>query len=299
MELATPITVYWDLPDRCIDSDALRQTCAEIIACRPLMVQLSAPLFPLEPALGEALALLSGSFMALFLTVPASTFPVRMAAYGEYGLRLKELLLSCDSLEELQDLAGGLKDASNQQAKVATLGISFPVTRGNWRDLPGVLACCRDAGISRLVLPMQRLYHGESPFFISRSEQDELSAALDHAGGAGDIALTIHDPFLWRAFYPGRPFPQAGCQAANTMIAIAPDGAVYPCPALPFRLGSINEMPLKDILASPGKRSLRAKLLEPPAGCGDCRERTVCRGGCRGRGLVLHGTLDGIDGACR
>jgi GeoRSP system SPASM domain protein len=213
-------------------------------------------------------------------------------------LRFKELLLSCDSLEELRPLAGGLSNSSDQQVEGATLGISFPVTRGNWRDLPRVLEFCRNAGVSRLVLPMQRLYNGESPFFISRPEQDELSSALERAGGPGTIALTIHDPFLWRAFFPGQPFPQAGCQAANTMIAIAPDGAVYPCPALPFRLGSVEEVPFKDILLSPGKKSLRRKLLETPAGCGDCQERAVCRGGCRGRGLILHGTLAGIDSAC-
>ncbi len=126
-----------------------------------------------------------------------------------------------------------------------------------------------------------------------------MSSALERSGGSGAIAVTIHDPFLWHAFYPGRPFPQGGCQAANTMIAVAPDGAVYPCPALPFSLGSVAEMPLKEILASPGKRSLRAKLLEPPADCAECQERTVCRGGCRGRGVALHGTLDGIDSACR
>lgn len=299
MELATPITVYWDLPDRCIDSDALRKTCAEIIACRPLMLQLSAPVFPLAPGVSEALAPLAGSPVALFLTVPASGFPLQAAAGSGDGVRPKELLVSCDGLEELRAAVGGLKGAADRQAEGSLLGISFPVTRGNWRDLPGVLACCRDAGISRLVLPMQRLYHGESPFFISRAEQDELSSALARSGGTGAIAVTIHDPFLWHAFYPGRPFPQGGCQAANTMIAIAPDGAVYPCPALPVRLGSVVEMPLMDILASPGKRSLRARLLEPPAGCGECRETTVCRGGCRGRGVALRGNLDGIDSACR
>lgn len=298
MELATPITVYWDLPDRCLDTDALRQTCGAIIACRPLMVQLSAPLFPFGPATGEALALLSASPIALFLTVPASGFSEHTALCEEYGWRPKELLLSCDSLAECRALAGELKDAADRQVEGALLGISFPVTRGNWRDLPGVLACCRDAGIGRLVLPMQRLYHGETPFFISRFEQAELSSALERAGGSGDIALTIHDPFLWRAFFPARSFPQAGCQAANTMIAIAPDGAVYPCPALPFLLGSVAGTPLRDIVASPGKQSFRRRLLETPIGCGECHERTVCRGGCRGRGLVLHGNLDGIDSAC-
>ena len=298
MELSTPITVYWDLPHSGESVAALRQTCAAIIACRPLMLQVSSPVFPLDPAAVEALAQLSGSPVALFLTVPASGFLGYSTGCQKTGVRPKELLLSCGSLEELRIHAQGLKEASEPQADT-TLGISFPVTNGNWHDLPGLLAFCMGAGIRRLVLPMQRLYEGEAPFFISRSEQHELSASLRDGREAMDIAVTIHDPFLWRAFYPGQPFPQAGCQAANTMIAIAPDGVVYPCPALPLRLGSVVEMPLKDILSSPGKQSFRRRLLETPIGCGECHERTVCRGGCRGRGLVLHGNLDGIDSACR
>jgi GeoRSP system SPASM domain protein len=146
---------------------------------------------------------------------------------------------------------------------------------------------------------MQRLCCGEIPFFLNRREQRELAAFLVAAGGVEGLNLTIHDPFLWRAFYPDVPFPQGGCQAANTMLAIAPDGGVYPCPALPVRLGTVGERSLKEIAASPAKKEFRRTLLEHPGACRDCGELADCRGGCRGRAYVLHGSLDGVDEACR
>jgi GeoRSP system SPASM domain protein len=146
---------------------------------------------------------------------------------------------------------------------------------------------------------MQRLYNNEVPFFITRLEQLELADHLSKIGGVKDLSLTIHDPFLWRAFNPGIPFPQAGCQAANTMIAISPDGGVFPCPSLPVRLANIGHKSLKEIILSTEKKEFRRRLLTPPGDCCDCAEISICRGGCRGRGLVQEGSLNGIDKACR
>jgi GeoRSP system SPASM domain protein len=147
---------------------------------------------------------------------------------------------------------------------------------------------------------MQRLYGNEYPFFLSRDEQSDLGDALKSVGGTEGIKLTIHDPFLWRAFNPGVPFPQGGCQAANTMISISPDGGVYPCPSLPVRIGDMGgTASLKEIIASPAKKEFRSRLLTAPEKCSDCLELPVCRGGCRGRAFVMYGSIDEIDSACR
>jgi GeoRSP system SPASM domain protein len=143
------------------------------------------------------------------------------------------------------------------------------------------------------------LYSKEVPFLLSGEGQQELQNALAAVGGTAGIELTIHDPFLWRAFNPRVPFPQGGCQAANTMIAISRDGDVYPCPCLPVKLGTIGEATLKEIVASSVKKDFRRKLLAVPADCSECSKIGECRGGCRGRAYVQHGNLDGIDSACR
>jgi GeoRSP system SPASM domain protein len=287
MELALPITVYWDLAPDTPGDESLLRLCDEILACRPLMLQLYDPSPLLSEGARSILERFRGTPVAVSLTAPYLCIS-SLAGRSVEELGVKELLLACDCLEALVGIE------YPQEA-----GLSFSVTRNNWRQLPEVVAFCRERGLSRLVLPMQRLYKGEEPFLLDRGEQGLLESSLATVGGTSSLRLTIHDPFLWRAFNPGVPFPQGGCQAANTMIAISPDGGVYPCPTLPVRLGEIGSTPLKDIITSPAKKELRSRIVQNPADCGDCLEMTSCRGGCRGRSLVLHGSFDGIDDACR
>ncbi len=292
MELTSPITIYWDLPADPADTGMLRRICADIAACRPLMLQLTCGGGLLGDGAMAVLEEFSGTSVAVSLTMPLAAFSSAVAArVGE--LKVKEVLLSAESVADFQGMRGVFRDSS------PAMGISFPVTRGNWRQLPSLVAFCREEGIARLVLPMQRLYGGEAPFFISRAEQYGLAKSLAAAGGADGLNVTIHDPFLWRAFNPGVPFPQGGCQAANTMIAIATDGGVYPCPTLPVRLGTLGKMSLREIIASQVKRAFRFRLRETPEECIPCREADECRGGCLGRAFAVHGTLDGADPACK
>lgn len=290
MELAAPITIYWDLGP---EQGLVEKICSDIISCRPLMLQLFSP--AVEPGC-PALAVLKSfkdSPIAISLTVPAAALSFPAATLLE-NYKLKELLISCDTLE---GAAAGWSSVSNYSG--AAKGISFQVTRENRHELPSLLGFCRQQGIQRVVLPMQRLYNQESPFFLSRQEQQHLSGLLAAAGGTEGLNLTIHDPFIWRVFYPAIPFPQAGCQAANTMLAVDPHGIVYPCPTLPAPLGSLTTASLKEIMVSGTKKDFRRKLLENPAQCLACVEIKECRGGCRGRAYVLHGSLDGLDVACR
>lgn len=287
MELALPITVYWDLAPCVPSDDLLLRICDEILECRPLILQLYDP----SPVFGEGvrtvLERFRASSVAVSLTLPGmclSTVPET----SREALGVKELLLACDTLDSLRDMP-----------QITDLGVAFYVTRDNWRVLPEVVSLCRERGVNRLVLPMQRLYDGQMPFLLNREGQHVLEQALAAAGGVSDLRLTIHDPFLWRAFNPGIPFPQGGCQAANTMIAISPDGGVYPCPTFPVRLGEIKTSSLKSIILSPVKKELRGKIVRYPAACDSCGEVTVCRGGCRGRSYVAYDSYEEVDDACR
>lgn len=292
MELASPITIYWDLPAEPVDTGMLRRLCADIAACRPLMLQVTCGGSFSDKGGMAVLEEFNGTPVAVSLTVPLAAFPetgvVRLS-----DLKVKELLLSAESVADFQRMRGAFRESS------PIMGISFPVTRGNWRQLPSLVAFCREEGVPRLVLPMQRLHGGEAPFFIGRAEQDGLARSMAAEGGAGGLDVTIHDPFLWRAFNPGVPFPQGGCQAANTMIAIAPDGGVYPCPSLPVRLGNAFETSLREIISSQAKRAFRFRLRETPEECVPCSEADECRGGCLGRAFAVHGSLDGADPACK
>lgn len=306
MELATPITIYWDLPQGTADTASLVQACDDVIACRPLMLHLWDP----GPAMGigtmAVIEQLKGGEIAVSLTIPPAALDTatgeRLPDFG-----LSEILLAVADLDSLAEGVKSLRcwkgrdgegDGAKSGAVRPVAGISFTVTRENWHELPALVTCCREEGIVRLVLPMQRLYNGEVPFSLTRREQQVLADSLVVAGGVAGMALTIHDPFLWRAFNPGVPFPQGGCQAANTMLAIAPDGAVYPCPSLPVLLGELGQASLRKIVTSPAKKELRCRLAAVPADCGNCPVLAECRGGCRGRAYVVNGSLEGGDDAC-
>jgi len=276
--------------------------CADIIACHPLMLHMRDPGPKVGRNIFALLDLLRGAPIDVSLTIPSAI--LRDAArqlLHEHGM--KEILLSVESIAELSDVMGLMQLFSPQEgtapgAPPPVMGISFSVTSGNWLELSSLVTICRENRINRLVLPMQRLYGGTVPFSLSREEQRTLAGSLAFAVGVEWMDLTIHDPFLWRAFNPGIPFPQGGCQAANTMLAIAPDGGVYPCPALPVLLGRIGSTSLKEIIESPGKKEFRRGLQEFPTKCRGCGELAECRGGCRGRALTVHGSLDGVDPAC-
>lgn len=287
MELASPITIYWDISPAA-NTSLLQRIAADILDCRPLMLQLTST----EPRLTEGLLTVLEQFrdspVSVILTIPLAAYDDSCRDHLQ-GSGVQEVLLAVDRADRF----GGEGWPVSGSA-----GISFPVTSGNWRELPDLVHSCLDHGITRLVLPMQRLYGGEPPFFLTVREQRELAEALDAAGGVAGLNLTIHDPFLWRAFNPGVPFPQGGCQAANTMIAISPDGGVYPCPSLPVRLGTVGSQSLKEIIASASKKEVRRQLLAHPGACRECGELVECRGGCRGRAYVMHQSLEGEDPAC-
>lgn len=287
MELATPITIYWDLAPEEDASASLLQICTDILNVRPLMLQLYNP----SPFLGEGLLAVLKQFNSQPISVTLTITPTCFLTRDDMtagGLGIKELLLVVEHPDDLKFMTAA-----------PSFGVACPVSEGNWQELPTIVAVCRERGIQRLVLPMQRLYGELKPFMLTKAEQKGLEKALAAVGGTSDLKLTIHDPFLWRAFNPDVPFPQGGCQAANTMIAISPDRGVYPCPTLPVRLGDLGTASLSEILSSSQKKEFRRSLLVHPADCQGCPEVSGCKGGCRGRAYVMQGSFDALDEACR
>jgi len=288
-ELARPITIYWDLtPAGLLHPDYLR-FCEQVAAVCPLQLHL------LDDRCEACLPILErmqGTPLAMVLTTGAAAMtPSNLERLQSLGLR--GLLMKVHSGAELEQSRSILEAGA---ARLPT-GIAFETTRANWQDLPQAVRFCLDHGVASLTLPMQRLYGGDTPFMLTEAERDELGqnlARIDYSG----LRLTIHDPFLWRAFHPATPFPGGGCQAANTMLAIAPNGVVYPCPSLPLALGSLTETTLKELVGGESKKSFRAAVATLPDACLDCPEKAGCKGGCRGRSLVARNDITRPDPAC-
>lgn len=293
-ELDFPVRVYWDIAPAPHDVtvDYLR-ICDDIAEVRILNLNLSDTGITFSRSCMEILEKLRNKKITVSLAISNSALDNEAIALFS-GLNVRALFSEVNSLHELQLSIGKIK--SSPKASMS-LGISYVVGRKNYQDLPEVLTLCLNNEIEYLVLPMQRLIKSADCFYVNKNEREELSARLNKINHEG-MKLIIHDPFLWRAFYPSAQFPAGGCQAANSMIYISPEGAVYPCPSMPVKLGDLNGSTLKQLLLSDFKKEIRQKLLTPPAGCLSCKELNHCMGGCRGRTYVLKGSLMESDPAC-
>jgi GeoRSP system SPASM domain protein len=210
--------------------------------------------------------------------------------------KVRTIFIEIGSIDELRS---SIEEIKKHESVNLPIGIYFRVNRGNYRDLPDLLSLCIAHGVVYLVLPMQRLIKDRDCFYISRNEREELARDLDRIDKPEGMRLVINDPFLWKAFYPEVQYPEGGCQAANSMIYVSPEGDVYPCPAMPVRLGNLMVTPLEEILLSSKKTEIRKNIVHPAERCLDCDALKQCMGGCKGRVYALRGSFNEPDPACR
>jgi GeoRSP system SPASM domain protein len=305
-ELSFPVRAYWDLTPAPADSpvDHLK-ICEELVDMKILYLELSDTGFPLSEGCIRILERLRDENIAVSLTVSRKCLvPSVIDLLPRFNIRALSIeVSSLDGLASAAERIGECRKILAAPSKVRVdqkyfPGISFLVNRENFRDLPEAVSLCREKGITRIVFPMQRLLKSADCFFTDMHERQELGERIDRED-LQEMKVTIHDPFLWKVFYPKVEFPEGGCQAANSMVHISSEGEVYPCPCLPLKFGSLSKDTLKQMMASSQKRNLRALLAGPPEGCNDCVEVKQCAGGCRGRAYVLAGSLGVPDPSCR
>jgi radical SAM protein with 4Fe4S-binding SPASM domain len=88
------------------------------------------------------------------------------------------------------------------------------------------------------------------------------------------------------------------CGAGSSIISIAPDGKVYPCPLLHTEgmvLGELPKEPVWEIVR------LGTKTIQDVTGlqeCSDCDVALFCGGGCRARAFAHAGNLSSKDPYC-
>jgi GeoRSP system SPASM domain protein len=293
-ELVSPIRLYWDVtPAPGHGTIDYKGISGQIVSNKVLSLQVS----DVGPSFSDAcltiLDTLKDKTIALFLTT------VRSALIGSSlrllrNIPLRGLFVATAAEDELESVL----EVKEQLTGSIPVGISFSVTRGNYHDLPAVLSFCINNGVAYLVLPMQRVMFERDCFYLTRQEGQDLAARLRGITIPPHLKLVIHDPFLWRVFYPSVAFPDGGCQAANTMLYISPEADVYPCPTVPIVIGNLAGASLKEIIRSEEKNDVRKKLIAAPQGCRDCNELDQCRGGCRGRAYTIHHSWGYADPAC-
>lgn len=281
IELSSPIRLYWDLlPGQ--PADAYVDTvCSDVVALRFLSIHLRDCGESLAPATTRAIEQLSGPGRALLLSTSLS------AAAGleaELQGKLRQLFVHVTRAAEISAVA----ELCRRFAPLA-VGISLATPMVPLAELPSLLQVASSEGLGDIYFPMQRLTAGESCWTPSPTELATFAAQIQTNPLAASVKLTIHDPFLWRAFHAELPFPDGGCQAANTMLYVGADGQVYSCPLVPVSLGNLHDQSLQQIALSPDKAQLRKTIKNLPQICTGCPDLAGCHAGCRGRAYVLSG----------
>jgi GeoRSP system SPASM domain protein len=293
-ELASPIRLYWDVtPAPGHGTIDYKRISEQIVSNKILSLQISDS----GPFLSEAcliiLDTLKDKTIALFLTTVRSAL-IDSSLRLLRNLPLRGIFVATAAEDELESVIV----VQDKLAGSIPVGISFSVTRDNYHDLPAVLSFCINNGVAYLVLPMQRVMYERDCFYLTRQEGHVVSAQLQKITIPSHLKLVIHDPFLWRVFYPSVSFPDGGCQAANTMLYISSEADVYPCPTVPIAIGNLTKTSLRDIICSEGKNDVRKKIIAAPGVCRDCGELDQCKGGCRGRAYAIHNSWAVADPAC-
>jgi GeoRSP system SPASM domain protein len=291
-ELTWPIRIYWDLLETSPNPAYCLKVCDELLEIKILFLSLRVGALSAIHSCVDILDRLKGRNIGLSLTVAKSAMNASTLEQLKCN-PVKILLAEVSSLHDLQSL---LTDTVRDGKGDLSFGISFEVGQNNIRELADVISCCMQNGIRDLVFPIQRLEAGKV-FFTSRNDREEVLRKLEGLDYRR-LSLTIHDPFLWEIFFPDADYHEGGCQAANSMLYISPSYKVWPCPAMPFELGDLHEITLREIILSEEKKQLRSLLLSPPGECAVCGRSEKCLGGCRGRAYALTGSLDRTDPAC-
>ena len=185
------------------------------------------------------------------------------------------------------------------QQHIPTL-ISFTAHRGNFREFPKVAELGVRLGVCRVwadrMIPFGR---GSAMESLTPDETREFIALLADARRRqsrrwfGHTEIAMHRALQFLA--GGHAY---SCTAGDTLLAIQPNGDLYPCRRLPILIGNVLHTPLATLYSqSATLRTLRdhSRICE---GCETCRNAERCRGGLRCLSYAATGELFRSDPGC-
>ncbi|NPA23118.1 MAG: radical SAM protein [Crenarchaeota archaeon] len=185
--------------------------------------------------------------------------------------------------------------------------VNFTLCKLNRDDVVNMVDFCDKLGVNHLhifhVVPVGRASSMYEKLKLDPRDVLELCLrAVEHGLGRLNVKptcipqfwpfLKMRRPDIYEKIVRGRAL---GCIAARSYIYVSPSGDVYPCPYLPYSLGSLRERSLREILSSIAVRRLSSRDLE--GRCGLCKFRDIC-GGCRARAFSYSGNIFDEDPEC-
>jgi len=178
--------------------------------------------------------------------------------------------------------------------------ISFTASRDNYCEFADVASLAARLGAVRVwadrQLPMGR---GATTRTLL---PDEAQAFFRMMGAARKRARS----HLWRRtevpMHRALQFLEGGrryrCTAGRSLLAVQPDGTVYPCRRLPIPVGNFTEASLVGIYRQNQVLSELRDESRVPSGCADCGHLPKCRGGLRCLAWAQMGQLWEADPGC-
>lgn len=172
--------------------------------------------------------------------------------------------------------------------------VSFTAHQHNYLDFPKVVEAARQAGATRVwtdrLVPcgkgeqLDALTPVQTCEFFTIVHCEQLACA--QVPTSTQVAMERSLQFLISGEHVYR------CSAGRRLLAVMPDGLVYPCRRLPIPVGNVLEVPFANI------RRRARKMVQQAQPCSACEHSETCRGGSRCLAYAVSGSLSAPDPGC-
>jgi radical SAM protein with 4Fe4S-binding SPASM domain len=250
----------------------------------------------------------------LFLTLTGGELFVRedAAALLAHARSLGFALIVLTNGTLLGDAAlRALEAAEPREVHVSLLGTEavhdrLTGTPGSYRRARAAMDRLREAGlrvVAKLALTRPAVPTAEAARAAALAHADEVVTSVHLLPGVGEAqvpaSLGLREADFLALPRPPSPVcdddepslpPGSVCNAGRSLLAVGPDGTVYPCITFRRPAGSVRSTPLATIWDGPVLREVAALRAADLAACCGCADRAYCRF-CPGYGWQAYGEM--------
>lgn len=229
--------------------------------------------------------------------------------------RLQELSpsyvqVSIDGCEKTHDSIRGngsfiaaVKGLTNLRGYGHNTLISFTASKLNYKEFTDVAKLGQTLGVDRVwadrMIPFGRGANIQNEL-LSLTETSEFFKIMKNAKeeieyeSQGKTEIAMHRALQFRS---GTGVPYA-CKAGISLLSVEPDGTVFPCRRMPFKVGNIFEQSLLDIYTN---NDFLKDLRSPSnidSNCSGCNYLRYCNGGLKCLSYAIYSDPSRQDPGC-
>lgn len=189
------------------------------------------------------------------------------------------------------------------RARIKT-GIMMTVTKHNINCIRKMIDLGLQIGTSSITfnrfIPIGRGKSLSNLTLSSYEFKKMIQVIIEEKNKNTNIEIHCEDPLFYSNYYPRYlNYAKGGCSAGISVIAILPDGLIYPCRKLPITLGNIKKDNLNSIMTERNNFIINSlSTREQLKGkCQMCERKFIC-GGCRAMAYALTGDYMNEDPHC-